>query len=84
MKDPVPLSYFVYSPHSFCTDEPWRWLDDGEVMVVGDMYGSSGRPVGFRGEGFNGVGCKWRNGLDEEVVRRKSTDDLLLKLNHGR
>lgn len=65
-------NYFT-TPHTHSSGEPWRWLSNNEVMVDGDYY-DSGKPVGWRGKGYNGIGCRFRNGVDEGVIRRQSVD----------
>jgi hypothetical protein len=71
------FSYFKHA-HQHCTQEEWRWLSDGEIMVEGDIY-ESGNPVGWRGKGFNGIGRRFCNGIDEDVIRRKSVDEGIKK-----
>jgi len=57
-----------------CAQAPWRWLGDGEIMLAGDFYADCRKPVGYMGPDYNGLMCKWRNGVDAEVIRTEQTD----------
>jgi len=52
-----------------------RWLEDGEMILQGDVW-SSGKKARRRAD-RNGVGCSFRNGIDQGVKRSKKTDDAV-------